>query len=60
MYRFQHRLKILKQHIWSCNKTKFGNIFQAQKYVEQQMKVIHQEIIAQGSLEWLKEAKEHI
>jgi hypothetical protein len=37
MYRFQQRLKNLKQHLKAWNKSTFGNIFQAQDNLNQQI-----------------------
>jgi len=37
MYQFQQRLKHLKAHIKQWNQTTFGNIFQAQKALAQEI-----------------------
>jgi hypothetical protein len=44
MYRFQQRLKNLKQHLKSWNKSTFGDIFQAQENLKQQMQTLQQQI----------------
>jgi exonuclease III len=48
MYRFQQRLKNLKQHLKSWNKSTFGDIFQAQEHLKQQMQTLQQQIRTQG------------
>jgi exonuclease III len=54
MYRFQQRLKNLKQHLKSWNKSTFGDIFQAQENLKQQMQTLQQQIRSQGLTEDLK------
>jgi hypothetical protein len=54
MYRFQQRLKNLKQHLKSWNKSTFGDIFQAQENLNQQMQILQQQIRLQGLTEDLK------
>ena len=54
MYRFQQRLKNLKQHLKTWNKSTFGNIFQAQENLKQQMQTLQQQIRSQGLTEDLK------
>jgi hypothetical protein len=48
MFRFQQRLKILKNKIKIWNKVVFGDIFQAQKLLNYQMEIVQQQIILQG------------
>jgi hypothetical protein len=57
MYRFQQRLKNLKQHLNSWNKSTFGDIFQAQENLKQQMQTLQQQIRTQGLTEDLKTQK---
>jgi len=40
MYWFQQRLKNLKQHLKTWNKSTFGNIFQVQENLKQQMQTL--------------------
>jgi hypothetical protein len=54
MYRFQQRLKNLKQHLKSWNKSTFGNIFQAQDNLNQQIQSLQQQIRQQGLTDSLK------
>jgi hypothetical protein len=54
MYRFQQRLKNLKQHLKAWNKATFGNIFQAQENLHQQIQGIQQQIRQQGLTDSLK------
>jgi hypothetical protein len=42
MYRFQQRLKNLKQHLKSSNKSTFDDIFQARENLNQQMQILQQ------------------
>ena len=51
MYKFQQKLKHLKQALKSWNHTHFGNIFDHQKELEQQMKSLQQSIILGGRTE---------
>jgi hypothetical protein len=53
MYKFQRKLKNFKLKLKEWNKNTFGNIFQAQRDLEQQMKTIQQTILAQNSIEEL-------
>jgi hypothetical protein len=46
MYRFQQKLKNFKRHLKEWNKNVFGNIFQAERDLEQRLKEIQQKIIA--------------
>jgi len=48
MYQFQQWLKYLKMHIKQWNQMTFGNIFQAQKALAQQMMEVQQKIINEG------------
>jgi hypothetical protein len=54
MYRFQQRLKNLKKQLKSWNKSTFGNIFQAQEHLQQQMQTLQHQIRTQGLTEALK------
>lgn len=47
MYQFQQKLKNLKNNIKHWNKLTFGNIFQAQSTLDQEMKKIQQRIITE-------------
>jgi hypothetical protein len=49
MYKFQQKLKKFKQRIKDWNKNVFGNIFQAQKSLEQRMEEIQRQLITQGN-----------
>jgi ribonuclease HI/exonuclease III len=55
MYKFQQKLKNLKQKLKSWNKHTFGNIFDSQKELKQQMEEIQRKIRDQGLTEALKE-----
>jgi exonuclease III len=55
MYKFQQRLKNLKQHMKSWNKSTFDNIFHAQEILNQQMQSLQQQIRSQGLTDPLKE-----
>jgi hypothetical protein len=48
MYKFQQRLKNFKQQLWEWNKNVFGDIFLAQKSLEQRLEDIQQESIVSG------------
>ena len=48
MFQFQQKLKHLKQALKSWNHTQFGNIFDHQKALEQQMNTLQQCIISEG------------
>jgi exonuclease III len=54
MYRFQQRLKNLKLQLKTWNKSTFGNIFQAQEHLQQQMQTLQHQIRTQGLTEALK------
>jgi hypothetical protein len=54
MYRFQQKLKNFKQHLRNWNKMVFGNIFQAQKELEQKMQEIQKQIILRGRSDQLQ------
>jgi hypothetical protein len=55
MYRFQQKLKNFKQRLKLWNKKNFGNIFEAQRSLNDQMKLLHIQIRNQGLTEKLKE-----
>jgi hypothetical protein len=55
MYRFQQRLKNLKQILRNWNKNTFGDIFAAQKHLANRMKEIQEQIRTQGLTSNLKE-----
>jgi hypothetical protein len=55
MFRFQQRLKNLKQQIKSWNQTKFGNIFKAKKKLQESMKQTQQLMITSGHSQELVE-----
>jgi hypothetical protein len=55
MYKFQQKLKNLKQKLKSWNKHTFGNIFDSQKELRQQMEEIQRMIRDQGLTDALKE-----
>jgi hypothetical protein len=55
MYKFQQKLKNLKQHLKAWNKSTFGNIFQAQEILNQQIQDLQQQIRTQGLTDSLKE-----
>jgi len=48
MFQLQQKLKHLKQALKSWNRTQFGNIFENQKELEQQMTSLQQRIILEG------------
>jgi hypothetical protein len=48
MYRFQQKLKGLKQHLKEWNKMTFGNIFSAKTTLEKDMESLQQQIILEG------------
>jgi hypothetical protein len=54
MYRFQQKLKNFKQKLKAWNKQTFGNIFEAQKKLTDQMGIIQSQIHDQGISEDLK------
>ena len=54
MYRFQQKLKNLKQTLKIWNQNTFGNIFDAQKQLSAQLEVIQQQIRLQGFTNELK------
>eukprot|EP00253_Pinus_taeda_P013020 PITA_13020 len=58
MYQFQQKLRHLKQAIKAWNKSKFGNILDAKKSLEQSMCDLQQTIITEGRTEELSN-KEH-
>jgi len=60
MYRFQHRLKNIKQHLKAWNKSTFGNIFQAQDNLNQQIQSLQQQIRQQGLTDSLKHQETHL
>ena len=51
MYQFQQKLKFLKQVIKTWNRSQFGNIFDHQKLLEEQMNTLQQHIIYEGRIE---------
>lgn len=53
MYQFQQWLKQLKAHIKHWNQTTYGNIFQAQEALAQEIKEVQQTIITGGRMETL-------
>jgi hypothetical protein len=54
MFRFQQKLKNLKQLIKTWNKQTFGNIFDSQRQLSEQMKTIQTQIRLQGLTDELK------
>ena len=54
MYRFQKKLKNLKQLLKLWNKQTFGNIFDSKKKVSEQMSEIQNQIRMQGLTNELK------
>jgi hypothetical protein len=54
MYRFQQKLKSLKQILKLWNKQIFGNIFDSQRQLSKQMGVIQNQIQLQGLMDELK------
>eukprot|EP00253_Pinus_taeda_P005215 PITA_05215 len=58
MYQFQQKLRHLKQAIKAWNKSKFGNILDARKNLEQNMCDLQQTIITEGRTDELAN-KEH-
>jgi hypothetical protein len=54
MYRFQQKLKNFKQKLKTWNKQTFGNIFEAQRQLTNQMGTIQSQIWDQGLSEDLK------
>jgi hypothetical protein len=54
MFRFQQKLKNLKQLIKMWNKNTFGNIFDSQRQLSEQMENIQQQIRTSGLTEDLK------
>jgi hypothetical protein len=55
MYKFQQKLKNLKQRLKTWNKSTFGNIFQDQEILNQQIQALQQKIRHQGITDSLKE-----
>jgi hypothetical protein len=55
MYKFQQKLKNLKQHLKSWNKSTFGNIFHTQEILNQQIQDLQQQIRLQGFTDSLKD-----
>jgi hypothetical protein len=55
MYRFQQRLKNFKQRLKLWNKQNFGNIFEAQRHLNDQMNLLQMQIRNHGLTEELKE-----
>ena len=53
MYQFQQKLKFLKHHIKNWNHFVFGNMFQEEKVLEQQMVEVQQKIITEGQTKLL-------
>eukprot|EP00253_Pinus_taeda_P027103 PITA_27103 len=58
MFQFQQKLRHLKQVIKAWNKSKFGNILETRKSLEQNMCTLQQTIIIEGRTEELAD-KEH-
>lgn len=54
MYRFQQRLKNLKQRLRLWNKQTFGNIFDSQKQLSEKICTIQNQIWLQGLTDELK------
>jgi len=55
MFKFQQKLKHLKEKIKHWNSEVFGNIFQEKEKLDSQMKELQQEIMASGPSEALRE-----
>lgn len=60
MYIFQQKLKNLKGEIKRWNQTTFGNIFQAQAALNQEMKNFQQRIIIEGCSEDLAKQEQNL
>jgi hypothetical protein len=60
MYRFQQNLKNLKQILKLWNKKTFGNIFDSQKQLSEQMGAIQNQIWLQGLTDELKSQEEKL
>jgi hypothetical protein len=60
MYKFQQKLKNYKQKLKDWNKNVFGNIFQAQKTLEQRMEEIQRLLITTSNTESLLEEEKFI
>jgi hypothetical protein len=58
MYRFQQRLKNLKQILRNWNKNTFGDIFAGQKHLANSMREIQEQIRTQGLTSDLKEQEQ--
>jgi hypothetical protein len=51
MYRFQQKLKNLKECLKLWNKQAFGDIFEAQQQLNEKMRILHIQIIVQSITE---------
>jgi hypothetical protein len=60
MYRFQQKLKNLKQYLKLWNKQTFGNIFDSQKQLSERMGEIQDQIRTQGLTKELKAQEETV
>jgi hypothetical protein len=60
MYRFQQKLKNFKQKLKTWNKQTFGNIFEAQRQLKEQMSIVQSQIRDMGLSEPLKLQEEAI
>lgn len=60
MFQFQQKLKYLKMHIKQWNQSTFGNIFQDQNSLAQEMKKIQQTIITEVRTEALSKQEKNL
>eukprot|EP00253_Pinus_taeda_P017843 PITA_17843 len=60
MFQLQQKLHFIKGHIKQWNRETFGNIFDAQREINQELKDLHQEIINAGHTETTLERERHI
>jgi len=60
MYKFQQKLKNLKEKIKQWNRSTFSNIFQVQHSLEQAMQKLQQRIIAEGRSETIAEQERQL
>lgn len=59
-YQFQQKLKNIKSNIKQWNQLTFGNIFQAQNSLDQEIKRLQQMIIMERRSEVLSEQEKHL
>lgn len=60
MYQLQQKLRSLKSHLKRWNRETFGNIFEAQQELNQELRDLHQRIINKGHTEATLDQERHI